>query len=178
MAQSPEIRFGTKSGSKYEKGIVERMQALLKKHDLSKWIFTDTVLVEDYVIPHSHPVLTLNTRKMNDDHLLSTFLHEQIHWYCDNHLERTEKAMDEFKTIYPEVPVGRPDGAKSEYSTYLHLIVNYLEYQGMVFLVGKERAIKVMEEMNHYKWIYRQVLEQTTRLEAVVKKHKLDLLNQ
>ena len=175
MSQSPPVKFGTKNGSKYEEGIVERVQSLLNEHDLTKWIFTDTVLVEDNVIPHSHPVLTLSTRRMSNDDLLSTFIHEQIHWHCEAKDKEVRDAMKDFKTFYPEVPVGRPDGARDEFSTYLHLIVCYLEYKGMVELVGKERAVVVMEGMNHYKWIYLQVLDHTDRLAGIVKKHHLDL---
>ena len=175
MSQSPTVKFGTKNGSKYEVGIVERMKSLLNEHDLSKWIFTDTVLVEDHVIPHSHPVLTLSTRRMSNDDLLSTFIHEQIHWHGEAKDKEVRDAMKDLKTFYPEVPVGRPDGARDEFSTYLHLIVCYLEYKGMVELVGKERAVAVMESMNHYKWIYRQVLDYTDRIAGIVKKHDLDL---
>lgn len=178
MAQSPEVKFGTKNASKWEQGIVTRMQDMLKEYDLTRWIFTDTVAVEDNVIPHSHPVLTLSTKKQSNDELLSTFVHEQIHWYCAANEKEVNAAINEFRGIYEDVPVGGPDGAKDEYSTYLHLIVCYLEYQSMVELTGKDRAVKVMEDMNHYRWIYQKVLTETDRIGKVIKSNKLDLLNQ
>ena len=175
MAQSPPVNFSTKNGSKWEKGVMNRMQKMLQEYDLSKWIFTDTVIVEDNVIPHSHPVLTLSTRKATNDDILSTFIHEQIHWHCVNKDAQLQKAVVELKSMYKEVPVGRPDGARDEFSTYLHLVVCYLEYEGMISLVGQERATVVMESMNHYKWIYKQVLEQPEKLAKVIKKHGLNL---
>lgn len=175
MAQNQTMKIGTKSGSKWEEGIAKRMKTLLERHDLSKWYFTDTMVVEDDVIPHSHPVLTISTRKQSNDDLLSVFLHEQIHWHGDAMDDAVKAAIKDFKVFYPEVPVGRPDGAKNEFSSYLHLIVCYLEYKGMVELVGEERAKATMEGMNHYKWIYRQVLDHTDRLAKIVKKHGLDL---
>jgi hypothetical protein len=44
------------------------------------------MVIKERAIPHSHPVLTLNTRNLDsDDQLLSAFLHEQLHWYLDAH---------------------------------------------------------------------------------------------
>ena len=178
MAQSPTIEFTTKNGTDREKAVIPRVQKLLDTYDLSRWIFTKKVIIEAFAIPHSHPVLTLNTKPNTEDELLSTFLHEQIHWYEDARPAKVNKAIEEFKTIYPEVPVGRPEGAKSEFSTYLHLIICYLEYQSMIALVGEERAKKVMLDSNHYQWIYDKVVNETETLARVVKKHGLGLLNQ
>lgn len=37
--------------------------------------------IEANAVAHSHPVLTLNTCHLDDDHkLLATFIHEQLHW--------------------------------------------------------------------------------------------------
>ena len=178
MAQSPKITFSTKNDTDREKAVIPRVQKLLDSYDLSRWIFTDKVIIEAFAIPHSHPILTLNTKPNTDDELLSTFLHEQIHWYGDNNEDQVNEAIEEFKTIYKDVPVGRPDGAKNEYSTYLHLIVCYLEYESMIELVGLDRAKKVMLDSNHYKWIYDKVVNENEAIAKVVKKHGLDLLNQ
>ena len=42
------------------------------------------------------------------------------------------------------MPVGGTDGAQDEQSSYLHLIVNYLEYQGDRVLLGDQKAADVM----------------------------------
>ncbi len=83
--------------------------------------------------------------------------------------------MDDLKERFPEVPVGRPDGARNEYSTYLHLIVCHLEYRALKELVGMERARAVLEGHGHYRWIYRQVLNDDGRLRELVERHDLDL---
>ena len=88
--------------------------------------------MESGVIPHSHPVLTLSTRNKSDDDLLSTFLHEQIHWYGVEKDEQVEGAIKDFKEMYPKVPVGNRQGARDEFSTYLHLFICYLEYKSMI----------------------------------------------
>jgi hypothetical protein len=61
-------------------GCVQGMR-FLDKYDLTPWLFTRAVVIDDDATPHSHPVLTLHTRHLRDDLLLlSTFIHEQSHW--------------------------------------------------------------------------------------------------
>jgi hypothetical protein len=171
MAQDA-IEISPKNNSKSETQTKERLQSLLQQYDLSKWIFTRKILIEDKVIPHSHPVLTLNTKE-DGDVLLATFVHEQIHWFLSANFERTEKAKAELKAIYAEVPVGPPNGARSKESTYLHLIVNYLEYEAVRELVGEERAKAVFEGKGYYRWIYKTVLTDSSRIKGIVERNKL-----
>jgi hypothetical protein len=161
-----------KNNSESESRTKERLQKILRQYDLSRWTFTKKILIEDKVIPHSHPVLTLSTRG-DEDALLSTFVHEQIHWFLDENSGRTEKAKAELKALYPTVPVGPPDGARNEGSTYLHLIVNYLEYEAMRELLGEEKAGKLLEGKGYYKWIYKTVLTDTGRIREVVERNRL-----
>ena len=87
-----------------------QLQKLLAQYDLSKFIFTIEIIIDRNTIPHSHPVLTLHTRHLKDaELLLSTFVHEQIHWFLTQHQEQTEQAVKELRTIFPKVPVGFPD---------------------------------------------------------------------
>ena len=100
-----------------------------------------------YVIPHSHPVLTLNTRYLDDQHTaqLATFVHEQIHWFLADHMDcaKTDAALTELRVLYPTVPTELPTGARGERSTYLHLIVCTLELQALTELLGAERTAAV-----------------------------------
>src|SRR5665213_2810581 len=61
-------------------GIVE---SICKKYDVPA--FTQEVSVEKGSVPHSHPVLTLNTRAKDERSILSTLVHEQFHWYAQSH---------------------------------------------------------------------------------------------
>lgn len=177
MAQSPEIEFTTKNDTERERAEIVKVREVLDMYDLTKWIFTDKVMIEGFAIPHSHPILTLNTKPKTQDELLSTFLHEQIHWYVDEHKEEEQKAIADFKKRYKNVPHGNREGAKDEYSTYLHLIVCYLEFKSMVELVGEERAEKVMRDTNHYTWIYKTVLEDRKSIGRVIARYKLNLVD-
>jgi hypothetical protein len=55
---------------------------LCDEFNLTRWQFTDLVQIQNWVIPHSHPVLTLNTRWIDDDeYALATYIHEQLYWF-------------------------------------------------------------------------------------------------
>lgn len=91
---------------------------------LDSWPITPVVRIEAGSIPHSHPVLTLNTRHLNNDALLvATFIHEQMHWWLDRHATGTRRAKDDLRRLYPSLPVGYPRGANDEDSSYEHLLV-------------------------------------------------------
>ena len=77
--------------------------------------------------------------------------------------------------MYPGLPVGGPDGASDEESSYLHVMVCYAEWQTMKALVGIERAHQVMAFWagDHYRAIYRLVLDNEAEVGNVVNRHKL-----
>ena len=87
------------------------------------------------------------------------------------------EAKRELRTIFPNAPAGPPDGARDEESTYLHLLVNVLEYAAVAELLGELRARQVMEfwATDHYRWIYRQVLTEGRKIREVMIKHGLTI---
>ena len=151
----------------------QQLLRLLYTRDLQKWLFTSDVLIQDGVIPHSHPVLTLNTRYLDDNTAqLATFVHEQLHWFLTR-VERakTEAALTELRALYPTVPATPPAGAGDERGTYLHLIVCTLELQAVTELLDETRARQQLERWTHYTWVYRTVLADTERLREVLQRH-------
>ena len=171
-AVSVELRHGTDAEVKTEK----QLEHLLDFYDLRRYTFTRAVVIDENSIPHSHPVLTLHTRHLNsDDQLLSTYVHEQLHWYLDQHSQQTKAAEDELRKIYPKVPVGYPDGAQDEQSTYLHLITCYLEMLADRELMGRERTTALMNfwSTDHYRWVYKTVIQDERKIDSVVTEHHL-----
>ena len=171
-----KLDISLKSGSQAEIQTREQLQRLLKTYDLSKWIFTKSILIDEKSIPHSHPILTLHTRHLKDDDLLlSTFVHEQLHWFLAQSDKETREAIKELRVLFPKVPVGFPVGSEDEESTYLHLLVNYLEYRADRELLGELRAKQVMDfwATDHYTWVYKTVLERTRDIGNIAFKHKL-----
>ena len=60
----------------------DMLQALRRRHDLSRFEYTRVVRIVPGGDTFSHPMLTLGNRfAENEDLLLSTYLHEQMHWY-------------------------------------------------------------------------------------------------
>lgn len=164
------------SGTALEKAGEKQFERLLKRYDLGGLIFTARVRIESNVIPHSHPVLTLNTRHLDDDELqLATFLHEQIHWFCDGKADAVEAAITDLKTLYQEVPVGFPEGAHDEYSVYLHLIVNLLELDALNRVLGEKRAGAVIGRKDYYLWIYEKISNEQAKIRSVLNRYGLEL---
>ncbi len=152
------------------------MLSFFKTHNLDKWFYTEHLNIEGGSIPHSHPILTLTpktrgTNYLEDDlALLATYIHEQLHWFLslqENH-HSTKAAITKLKSIYPDLPIGWPEGCKSEYSNYLHIIINFLEYKALTELVGQKVAKKRLTDVNHYKGIYSLVSEELEQIEQVL----------
>jgi hypothetical protein len=165
-----------KNGTREERQTRDQLQRLLKSYDFSKYTFTRVLVIDEHSIPHSHPVLTLHTRHLNsDDQLLSTYVHEQLHWYLAAHEKQTQAAEGELRKLYPKVPVGYPDGAQDEESTYLHLIDCYLEMQADQRLIGHQRASDVMKFWagDHYRWVYKTIVQDEIQIAEIARREHL-----
>jgi hypothetical protein len=170
------VRFELAHGQPEEQATQAQLERLLATYDLERWLFTRRVRVEGGTIPHSHPVLTMSARHLKDDELLlATFLHEQIHWHVEAHPEAMRAAEADLRKLYPKVPVGYPEGADSETSTYRHLVVCFLEIEAIEQLLGELRARQVLDfwAEDHYTWVYREIRTQRSALAKVIRDHRL-----
>jgi hypothetical protein len=168
--------FALRHDSAPERATRTQLDRLFDGYDLTPWLFTRAVLIDDDAIPHSHPLLTLHTRHLRDDLLLlSTFIHEESHWYLTEHQADVDAAVVELRAIAPGLPVGFPDGAQSETSSYEHLLVIALEERGLKRLVGELAAHEAMEfwATDHYRALYRVVLEKRADVWRVMRTHGL-----
>lgn len=144
--------------------VAELLAALRKRHDLSRFEYTRLVRIQPAGATHSHPILTLGTRFTQDeDLLLSTYLHEQMHWYLwrlggPDH-DPVAPFFDELVRRYPMAPTRLPEGGRNYEQTYLHLVVCRLELAATAELIGRERASAIADAVWGYRWIYRTVLE-------------------
>lgn len=175
-AEAPVVSITTAHQSDREKRTAAQLERLLKTHDASAWAFTRTVVIDETEIPHSHPVLTLHARHLKDDELLlSTYLHEQLHWFLSERPKPMQAAVADLRRAYPRIPVGFPQGSGDEAGNYEHLLVTYLEYQADQILLGALKAQQVMQfwSTDHYTWIYRNLLRDDSKIRAIVEKHGL-----
>ena len=176
-AQIAGVQIETARNTPKEQSESARLQGLLGRFDLTPWVFTRRILIDEKAIPHSHPVLTVGYGDHdNDNLLLSNFVHEQLHWWLVAHQQATDAAIVELRQLFPGMPVGGADGAQDEQSSYLHLIVNYLEYQGDKVLLGDQKAADVMAfwKDDHYRVIYKTMLDSEDAIGRVVAKHGLN----
>ena len=154
----------------------DMLQALRRRHDLSRYEYTQLVRIVPGGDTFSHPMLTLGNRfAEHEDLLLSTYLHEQMHWYLwylgTPERDPVAPFLDELVRRYPEAPTDLPDGARNYESTYLHLVINWLEVAATSEFIGRARACAVAEAQRTYRWIYRTVLKDWDLLAELYERH-------
>ena len=156
----------------------ELLEALRRRHDLARYEYTRVVRIVPGSDTFAHPILTLGNRFADsEDLLLSTYLHEQMHWYLwllgtPEH-DPVAPFFDELVRRYPEAPIGLPDGARNYESTYLHLVVNWLEIAATSTFIGRPRAFACADVQPTYRWIYKTVLRDWDMLAELYERHGL-----
>jgi hypothetical protein len=162
-----EIRLA--AGNESEKQTEIQLNRILKNWDLAKWTFTKTVLIDSGVIPHSHPILTLNTSTpANDTVKLKSFVHEQLHWFLSRYHAAADSAIDDLTRVFPDAPGETPDERNSN---YLHLLVGVLEFDALDELFGEKTATRLIARTPFYTWVYRKVLDHQELIRGILKKY-------
>jgi hypothetical protein len=170
------VRIDLAHGTEREQKTRAQLEHVLASYDLARYTFTRRVTIEERAINHAFPVLTLNARFADSpDELLSSYLHEQLHWHLRDHSSQQQDAVGELRRLYPAAPVGLPEGAENAFSTYGHLVDCYLEIQADRALIGRERTDAVIRDKGHYTWIYKTVLQDESRIAVLVSRHHLEV---
>lgn len=172
-----EIEFILKNKDELEMQTKEQLQRLVKTYTLNKWLFTSKIIIDSdlQTAPHSHPTLTLNTRHIKDDELLlATFIHEQLHWFISGHASKN-LILSDLMSMYPVASKQFHEQIEWHTGTYFHIIICYLEYKIVKGLLGELKAYQVIDfwQTDHYQSIYRIVIEDQKVLEALVNKFEL-----
>jgi len=82
IGQDLEIELDFTSVQHSAERVRTMLLALRRRFDLTPFECCKKVRIAPTEIPHSHPQITLNTWVRDEDlGLLSTYLHEQLHWY-------------------------------------------------------------------------------------------------
>jgi len=154
------------------------LEALRRRHDLARYEYTQVVRIVPGSDTFAHPILTLGNRFADsEDLLLSTYLHEQMHWYLwllgTPERDPVAPFFDDLVRRYPEAPIGLPDGARNYESTYLHLVVNWLEIAATASCIGRPRAFACADAQPTYRWIYKTVLRDWDLLAELYERHGL-----
>lgn len=172
--RSTPVTIDVSDGTADEQQTRELLLHLFNEYPLDKWRYTEAIRIEAGVIPHSHPILTLNTQHKNHpEQLLTDYLHEQLHWFSllDSKSSVPGQAIAEIRAIYPNLPIALPQGCGSASSNYLHVLICYLEYSGLCELLGVERARAILGQKRYYTAIYAIVLDDTARIAEIVERY-------
>jgi len=122
--------------------VAEIIKEICQKYDLP--LFTKEIVIEKGVVPHSHPILTLNTRVKDKRSLLATLVHEQFHWYAQNHPKYNE-CVSYLKSKYED------DGEHNKSGTYPN---SYWEH--IIVCFNTRNYLKSFLSSEDLEWIYEQ----------------------
>ena len=177
-SSAQEVQIIEINSNKWTNLTRKNLEQLFKIYDLSPLLFTKEIHIESRVVPHSHPILTLNTKYAEEPYkLLSMFIHEQLHWWLGQKTEDLIKAKAELKILYPSLPdVGI---AKDTESTYLHFIICSLEYELLIHYLGLKQANIILKDLIYkdkiYPWIYKEVYKNFKELKMLNEKYGLKI---
>jgi len=148
---------------------------LTQVYDLAPFFYTKKIHIQSRIIPFSHPILTINTKYADyPEKILAIFLHEQFHWWILKNQIRTNLAIVELKALYPKAPVTQSAGKDS---TFTHLIVCHLEYSALKYLIGKQKAKKIIQDFividKLYPWIFSEVLKNEDQIKKIIQRQQL-----
>ena len=159
----------------------ERVRAMLldarARFDLARFEYSKQVRIAPTEIPYSHPRITLNTWVHDDLGLLSMYLHEQMHWYVTwySHARAPQwrSLLEQLRERYPSVPAAEAGGGNDEFSTYLHLLVNWLEIEAVSQFIDRDRVLSHVRALHFYRWIYQTVIDDWEALGALYREQGL-----
>lgn len=175
-AGAPALEITLAHDSAAEHQTQAQLEGLLDRYDLSKWIVTDKLAIDQDAIPHSHPLLTLHTRHRRDDELLlSTFVHEETHWFIALHRDEMQWAERDLRRLFPKLPLDYPKGSDTQQANYEHLIIILNEWRACRELFGELKAREVMEfwAHDHYTTLYQLVLDHPAEIGKIAREHHL-----
>ena len=175
-AEPVKLAISLAHGSVSEQQTETQLNALLARYDLSKWVATDRIVIDEDAIPHSHPMLTLHTRHLKDDELLlSTFVHEQMHWFLSTHHDDMASAEVELRSLFPHLPLNYPKGSDTQEANYAHLVIILIEWRADRELFGELKAREIMDfwAHDHYTSLYQLVIDHKSEIDKIAAAHRL-----
>ena len=177
LAETPKLNLKCEHYSTGEIRKKQQIERLAAKYDLTKYTITRDILIEERVINHALPALTLNLMFLdNDDRALGVYLHEQAHRLLhDRHPGKANEMLPELKRMYPDLKF-EPEGRESnERGSYIHLAVIMLEWQALEDLIGVEHAQSVMKygRQHNYKDLFATVIDNRKQMEDFLKRYEV-----
>ena len=177
QAKTPKLNITLQHNSPGEQQRKQQIERLAARYDLEKYTITREIVIDQQAINHSSPVLTQNLRFLdNDDRALSAYVHEQAHWLLmERHRGVAREMLPELIRMYPNIEIAPPYGDGNQGTSYIHLVVLMLEWQGLEDLIGADHARAVMEfkRQDHYKALYATVMDNRPQMENFLKRYRV-----
>ena len=171
------VRLDLTSAQRSAEQVRDMLLRLRKDFDLAPFEYCRRVRIAPTEIPYSHPEIILGTWANDELPLLASYLHEQMHWYATwyshAHEDEWRDVFVNLRDRYRQVPARGPEGAPDEFSTYLHLVVNWLEVETTSRFFDRQRVIGHVRALPYYRWIYRTVTDDWQPLGALYAEHGL-----
>lgn len=187
----PEVSIRTVNGTPDEERVRSALLDLMRQHDLSRWAWATDVRIDrdlrtlgvcsredgEYIVRLRAAKQPADVEgrapfRANWKGLLAVYFHEQLHAYLDLKDGQVQGAVQELRRLYPDVPVGGEEGARSEFSTYLHLILCTLELEAVSSLIGEATYREMKADPRFYRFIYGTVLRDTNALRNLIRQHE------
>ncbi len=166
------VDIRTAHGTGRERQGADALRSALAGQDLRRYLLTDVVTVDEEIRGgFSHP-LTLSPGTLlglDPRAVLSTFLHEQMHWI---HAPGLDAATTEAASRWPDPPPP-PAGSYDAQSSWLHISVCSLEYVSLAEVIGEAEAVAVLRGRLHYSWMYEQILADPAWARDLLMRHGL-----
>ena len=163
------IQITSKNQSERELEVVQILNDLLQKYKFP--IFTNQVEVESKVIPHSHPVLTLNTSTKDPLLLLQTLIHEQLHWFVTDHPKKVE-TIEYLKKHYEDNGECNVSGKHPD-SFWEHIIVCFNTLVVLKTIVTGEELKYIYDQWQAYPKTEKLVKDNFEQIESELKNYNM-----
>ena len=165
--------ISSKNNDLEELEVIEIIKSLCIKYNLPA--FTQNILVEKGAVPHSHPILTLGTKVKDERSVLKTLVHEQFHWYAEEH-PRYEECIAYLKTK------NQDDGEHNKSGTYPnsyweHIIVCFNTRNYLKSILSTEELSWIYTQWQAYPTLEKLIVDKYEEIESDLNKFNIILLN-
>lgn len=157
-----------KNDSERERKVAEILRDLFEEYDLPT--FTENIVIEEGAVPHSHPILTLNTRTLDTFTVMQVFIHEQFHWYATQHPEY-QNALEALKEHSRTTEVYKNQDQKESFLE--HLIVCFNTRNTLTSILTEEEVSSIYSAWQAYPEIEKFVLDEWEKIKKVLELHSL-----
>ena len=116
-----DVTIETARNNPEELVLKQTLEGLLRRYALP--IYTEKICIDSATRSHSHPVLTISTKRTDWRCNLKTLVHEQMHWLhnTDGTSKKWENALAYFKEKYPVSPLEFANNSPKSF--WVHIIV-------------------------------------------------------